>query len=103
MLLLTKNATELIRGLAEAPGADGVRISADPEAAAYSTSPSFRVEVVPAPGVDDTVLEAGGAQVFLAPEAAAALEDKVLDADLEGGGVRFAIMAQADEEPGGER
>lgn len=97
MLMLTRNAAEVIRGLAEAPGADGVRISADPEAAPYSSSPSFRVEVVPTPDVDDTVVEAGGAQVFLAPEAADALEDKVLDADLEGGGVRFAITAQEDE------
>ena len=43
---------------------------------------------------EDQVVEESGAQVFLEPHAAEALDDKVLDAEIEGGEVRFAVGEQ---------
>jgi hypothetical protein len=37
---------------------------------------------------------AEGARIFFAPDAALALADKVLDADVEAGEVRFAVLQQ---------
>ncbi len=100
MLMLTRDATEAIRGLAMAPGAEGVRISTGPDPSPASPGPSFRIELVPAPAEEDAVLEAEGAKIFLAPEAAPALDDKLLDADVEDEGVRFAITGQTNAGPG---
>jgi iron-sulfur cluster assembly protein len=100
MLMLTRDAAEVIKGLSEAPGAEGVRISA----AAQSVDgqmPGLQIALAPAPQVEDAVVEAEGAHIFLAPEAAQALDGKVLDADVEGEEVRFAVMEQTPEEPDG--
>jgi hypothetical protein len=48
----------------------------------------------PFPAEDDQVVEESGAQVFLEPHAAEALDDKVLDAEIERGEVRFAVGEQ---------
>lgn len=53
------------------------------------------------PHPQDAVVEAEGAHIFLAPEAAETMDDKVLDADIEGGEVRFALLEQSEQEPGG--
>ena len=54
------------------------------------------MDLTPSPEPDDQVVESAGARVFLEESAALALDDKVLDAQLdEGGAVRFAIGAQA--------
>jgi hypothetical protein len=43
-----------------------------------------------------------GAHVFLEPEVAGFLGDKVLDANLESGGqVRFSVLEPGEAEPGG--
>ena len=98
MLMLTQDAAEVIRRLSAAPEADGVRISTASQLSPDSQGPSFQIELAPAPGVEDTVIEAEGANIFLAPEAAQALDDKVLHADVEGDAVRFAITEQPDED-----
>jgi Fe-S cluster assembly iron-binding protein IscA len=61
---------------------------------------ALHVEVAEAPRADDRVVEADGAHVFLAPEAAAALEDKVLDAKQDERGVRFAVSHQPPGDAG---
>ena len=90
MLTLTENASTIVKTMAEqAPGADdaGLRIS--------STNPensAFAVGVAAAPEPADQVVERDGARVFLEPNAALALDDKVLDAALDDrGSVSFAI------------
>lgn len=89
MLMLTKTAVEVIRGLGETPGAAGLRISTMEE------SPTgVQATLVPQAEPLDQVVEAQGARIFLAPDAADAVDDKVLDADLEQGEVRFAIFEQ---------
>ncbi len=100
MLMLTRDAADVIRELAEAPGAEGVRISAAAQSSLDSQAPGLQIQLAPAPQADDAVVEAEGAHIFLAPEAAQALDDKVLDADVEGEEVRFAVMEQTQEEPG---
>lgn len=99
MLMLTQGAAEAIKVLADAPGAEGLRIS-PAEAVEGEAESGLQIGLVEAPGTDDAVLEAGEAQVFLAPETVDTLDDKVLDAEIEGQNVRFALLEQqggADE------
>ena len=42
------------------------------------------------------VLEADGAQIFLDPSVASVLDDKVLDAEVDEGEVRFAVVEQGN-------
>ena len=101
MLALTEGAAEVIKQLTAAPAAEGVRISA---ASADGAQPALQIELAAAPQEDDAVVEAGGAQLFLEQTALAVLDDKVLDADVEGDKVQFAILEQpAGEQPAGEQ
>ena len=50
---------------------------------------------VPSPAESDVVVEAEGEQIFLGPEVAGFLDDKVLDAQMDEGRVNFAIAPQA--------
>jgi iron-sulfur cluster assembly protein len=89
VLEMTQTAINVIRHLA--PGEAGLRVytsggDRDPEA--------LQIEIADAPRADDEVLEADGAQVFLEPRAADALDDKVLDAMQDERGVRFAVSQQ---------
>jgi iron-sulfur cluster assembly protein len=58
---------------------------------------NLQVSVVPLPAEDDEVIEEQGARVFLEPEAASLLEDKVLDASVEQNQVAFTIADQIEE------
>jgi iron-sulfur cluster assembly protein len=92
MLAVTSTAAEAIKGLSSAPGAEGVRISSSvPEA---GQPLELQLELTQAPEPEDQVLEAAGAQIFLDPAAADVLDDKVLDADVAEGEVRFAVVEQ---------
>ncbi|MGH9049491.1 MAG: Fe-S cluster assembly protein HesB [Acidimicrobiia bacterium] len=91
MLVLTENATEAIRSVVdkpELPEGAGLRItSGDPRGLAVSAAP--------APEEEDQVLEAQGARVFLEPGAAEALDDRVLDAEIDPqGSVKFLVATQ---------
>ena len=58
------------------------------------TQVNFQLSVVPVPAEDDEVIEEAGARVFLEPDAASLLDDKVLDAKLEQNKVAFTIADQ---------
>jgi iron-sulfur cluster assembly protein len=73
------------------PEGAGLRIATRRESPAEA---AFEVSVAPVPAEEDQVVEESGAQVFLEPHAAEALDDKVLDAEIEGGEVRFAVGEQ---------
>ncbi|MGH3007486.1 MAG: hypothetical protein ACRDOS_16550 [Gaiellaceae bacterium] len=60
-----------------------------------SCSSNFQLSVVPLPAEDDEVIEEQEARVFLEPEAASLLDDKVLDATVEQNQVAFTIADQA--------
>ena len=96
MLALTQNAVDAIHAIKassdEVPDDAGLRISAEATEAEES---SLHLAIVPAPAESDVVVEAEGEQIFLGPEVAGFLEDKVLDAQMDEGRVNFAIAPQA--------
>ncbi|HEY1276960.1 MAG TPA: iron-sulfur cluster biosynthesis family protein [Thermoleophilaceae bacterium] len=92
MLTITADAAEAIaHALEEAPDAAGIRI-AHGDGSMNGSGPSLEVEMVPEPELDDEVIEAKGARLFLDPETAVALDGKVLHAEEDEGEIRFAII-----------
>ena len=90
MLTLTDNATTIVKSLtADQPDTAGLRITAEGPA-----SNTLSVAAVTGAEDGDQVVEQDGALVFLDSNAAQRLDDKVLDADVSEGGVRFAIGDQ---------
>jgi Fe-S cluster assembly iron-binding protein IscA len=78
MLAITETAAQAINSLISAsqmPDGAGLRIAPQQEAPAEA----LELSVAPAPAEEDTVIEGGGATVFLEPSAAQVLDDKVLD------------------------
>jgi iron-sulfur cluster assembly protein len=94
MLALTDNAVEAVQEILpssdEAPERGGLRLVAEPAGAQMN----FQLSVVALPAEDDEVIEEQGARVFLDPEAASLLGDKVLDAQIESNQVAFTIADQ---------
>jgi iron-sulfur cluster assembly protein len=93
MLAVTENATSVIQQLTdrpELPDGAGLRIASTEDASNLTVAPAG------APEEGDEVVEKGGARVFLESEAAAILDDKVLDARVnDAGGVEFLVAAQS--------
>ena len=94
MLTLTHEAADAIRRLTESYAADGVRIHAGSRFE-RGRGRQVQIEMARAPDVDDTVLEAAGARLFLESESLRELDDKVLDAHDEAGEPHFAVLRQA--------
>ncbi|HET9501041.1 MAG TPA: Fe-S cluster assembly protein HesB [Marmoricola sp.] len=97
MLTLTPNASAVVKQLVDQiEGQSGLRISQDtPDSAALEVSPA------PGPESSDQVVESAGAQVFLEPNAATSLDDKILDATVDqDGSVEFSIGLQAAQQNG---
>ena len=101
MLVLTEAAAEVVKSvttIGQTPGGAGLRIA--------STAPlpqnpgGLQLTAATAPKENDQVIEAGGARVFLEPQAAAYLEDKVLDARVdEDGNASFSLAMQFPAQP----
>ncbi len=94
MLTLTENASTVVKTLVDQAGAEkpdaGLRISQD-----APDSPALNVIPAESPYPGDTVLDEGGARVFLEETAKTTLDDKILDAAVdENGGVQFSIAPQ---------
>jgi len=87
VLTVTPNAVAVIEKITsepEVPEGAGLRIATQPE--------GYRLAVMPAPQQDDRVLEEEGARLFLDPAAAADLDDKTLDAQVDPtGSVQFFV------------
>jgi iron-sulfur cluster assembly protein len=94
VLAISENAAEAIQTIVasspDVPGDAGLRIVARSE----GEQEKLELMIAAIPAEDDEVVEEHGAQVFLDPEAASYLEDKVLDARAEGHQVGFAILEQ---------
>ena len=90
MLTVTDHAAAAIRAVTnqpQTPAGAGVRITAEGEYA-----DRLVLQVASVPGTDDAVIESGGALLFLDPAAAAALNDKALDAYSDAdGALRFTV------------
>jgi Fe-S cluster assembly iron-binding protein IscA len=89
MLTMTETASTLVRTITDqsvGTPEGGLRISQ------ADSATDFAVDVVAAPGAADQVVEREGARVFLEGNAAEALSDRVLDAQLdENNAVRFSL------------
>jgi iron-sulfur cluster assembly protein len=99
VLTLTPTAAEAVRRLVDsAPteGAEGLRIA---PGHAMAEGTSLEISIVDGPEIDDQEVMESGAHVFLEPEVAEFMEDKVLDAELEDSGVRFSIRDQDAFDP----
>jgi iron-sulfur cluster assembly protein len=99
MLVLTEAAAEAVKSVTSSPQVpDGTGLRIAPSAPDSGSPAEFQLTAALAPGEGDQVIEAAGARVFLEPQAAAYLEDKVLDAQVdEQGEARFSLGVQ---EPG---
>lgn len=97
MLALTDSAVEAVKSIVSSAGGDsetgGLRLAAEREGA----EANLHLSVVALPAEDDEVIEEQGARVFLEPEAASLLDDKVLDANVEQNQVAFTIADQIEE------
>jgi iron-sulfur cluster assembly protein len=94
LLAITETAATAIKSLTEGqPDEAGVRIAAR-ETADVDTPDSLKLSVVEGPAEDDQVVDQHGAHVFLEPHAASYLDDKLLDASIDGQQVRFAVSDQ---------
>jgi Fe-S cluster assembly iron-binding protein IscA len=94
MLVITENAALAINTLiSEMPAGAGLRIAPAEE------SQTLQVSSVAVPLPQDTVLQTAGTTLFLAPTAAPALNDQVLDVQLvvsdDGDQYQFALAPQA--------
>jgi iron-sulfur cluster assembly protein len=94
MLVLTEAAAEAVKSVTsnpQVPEGTGLRIAPS----APGDPAEFQLTAALVPAEDDQVIEAAGARVFLEPQAAAYLEDKVLDAQVdEQGEARFSLGVQ---------
>src|SRR6266513_6125610 len=97
MLVLTEAAAEFVKSATstpQTPDGPGLRIVSsvsEPE-----DPGALRLTVAAGPGENDQVNEAAGARVFLEPQAAAYLDDKVLDAQLDEQGKAQFILGTQD-------
>jgi iron-sulfur cluster assembly protein len=99
MLTITTNAAEAIRTIIEAtdvPDEGGIRIAIAQQNGAQA---SLELAISPAPLEGDEVLDVQGAHVFLDEMAMVALDDKSLDAQIEGDEISFGILEQDPDEP----
>jgi iron-sulfur cluster assembly protein len=99
MLTITSNAADAIRAIVEntdVPEEGGIRISIARQNGAQA---SLELAISPAPLEGDEVLDAQGAHVFLDELAAVALDDKSLDAQIEGGEISFGILERDGDGP----
>jgi len=95
LLALTDSAVQAVTHIVTSSEADsdtgGLRLAA--EQAGEQTA--FQLSVVSMPAEDDEVIEEQGARIFLEPEAASLLDDKVLDAGIDQDRVAFTIADPA--------
>jgi len=93
MLTLTENASTIVKDIASRTGGAegaGLRISTDP-----ALSSAFSVMAADHPEPGDQVVEQSGATVYVEPQAADELNDKVLDAGVDqAGNVQFSLGQQ---------
>ncbi len=91
MLTITETAAEAVRRLSAGSGLEpepGLRIAPGEPT---STGTPLELHLAPGPETTDQTVEEGGAHVYVEEELAEFLDDKVLDASVEEGRVRFRL------------
>jgi hypothetical protein len=98
MMAITKEAAAAVDGIVTArdsPDEAGVRLTLAPTVDnGEGARTEIQMNLAPGPESGDEVLDE--APVFLEPAAADALDDKLLDAEVAGDQVRFAVKEKAD-------
>jgi Fe-S cluster assembly iron-binding protein IscA len=93
MLALTDDAQQAIEEIIDgAESAAGIRIAPKVDA---EVSGELQMTVVDAPDETDQVLDSGSGSLFVDAAAASFLDDKVLDASVDGDAVQFEVVSQA--------
>jgi len=97
MLVLTEAAAEVVKSVTDTPQApDGTGLRITQAAEEPGGANALQLAAAAEPGANDQVVEIAGARVFLDQGAAAYLEDKVLDAEVDTQGkVRFTLGVQS--------
>jgi iron-sulfur cluster assembly protein len=97
LLALTDNAVEAVKNIVsssdETSETSGLRVVAE----RAGNQANLQLSVVPLPAEDDEVIEEQGVRVFLEPEAASLLDEKVLDASVEQDQIAFTLADQIEE------
>ncbi|MEV6325794.1 hypothetical protein AB0M45_32205 [Nocardia sp. NPDC051787] len=99
MLMITPAAIEAVRSITSAEGtpADaGLRISTVDDAE------TLQLAVAAGPAEQDQVLDAEGSRIYLDQQAAAFLDDKILDTGLDSNGQGTFVLAQQDQDTSGD-
>jgi Fe-S cluster assembly iron-binding protein IscA len=100
MLVLTEAAAEVVKSITstpQAPEGAGLRIASS--APSPENVGALQVSAAVGPSEHDQVIESGGAHVYLEPDAAVYLEDKVLDARVDSAGnAHFTLAVQPPEQ-----
>lgn len=97
MLLLTETAAEVVKAITSTPQSpEGTALRIESSVPQPADPAALQLSTAVAPAENDQIIEAGGARVYLEPEAAAYLDDKVLDAQLDQEGqAHFSLAVQA--------
>ena len=99
MLVLTEAAAEVVKAISstpQAPEGSGLRIASPAGAADPGT---LQVTAAPGPNENDQIIETAGAHIYLEPQAAVYLEDKVLDAEVDSEGkAHFSLGMQGTDQ-----
>lgn len=94
MLAISDTAAEAIKGIVANPelreGA-GLRIATQ---GGESSAGALEVSVAEEPAATDQVVDEGGARVFVEADAVEMLDDKLLDAQIDGSRVGFMLSEQ---------
>lgn len=94
MLTITENAEQALDAVVageNAPDGAGVRIS---QGVGTDGQPAVGLALATAPVPGDAIVEDASVPVFLAPEVADLLDDKILDAQVEGDKIAFRLGEQ---------
>lgn len=94
MLAMTDHAAEAIRGIVTAPGVPegaGLRIAMQGD---DTQTGSLEVTVAELPAESDQVVDEDGARIFVEDRAIPLLDDKLLDAQIDGTRVGFTLTEQ---------
>jgi Fe-S cluster assembly iron-binding protein IscA len=96
MLVLTEAAAEVVKSVTSTPQApDGTGLRIASSAPEPEDPGALKLAAVAGPVENDQVIETAGVRVFVESQAAAYLDDKVLDARLdEDGNAQFTLGTQ---------
>jgi len=94
MLVMTEAAAGVVKSVTsdpQIPDGAGLRIASSTEVP--QNPGALQVTAAEGPAENDQVIESAGARVFLEPQAAACLDDKVLDAQVDEEGMTHFLLA----------